>query len=298
MYFLSDLEHKLLVQRLLPQAREVGVSPELRGWEWYKPPLKPYHETFIPMYNVCSKYCDTGRDVYLRQVQKIEGESNYNITLGLAVHKTVSQAFSYAKKGLFEVKFEEWWVKNAEERLKKKVEPLTGIKERCKAAWDFVQASAKASYLNATSQQPYATKENLLASSIPFLTEHRLSGRLLGLSGLLGIDCYDYLHCIVFDIKVGIKDIKENLRLYPTGYALVLESNYEIPIDIGCTVYVTFRNTKVLIRRDLFIINDDLRSWWIEERDNKAKMVAEKIDPGIPKECWPNCMYIKICKLP
>ena len=31
MYFLSDLEHKLLINKLLPTAREVGVSSELRG---------------------------------------------------------------------------------------------------------------------------------------------------------------------------------------------------------------------------------------------------------------------------
>jgi len=36
-------------------------------------------------------------------------------------------------------------------------------------------------------------------------------------------------------------------------------------------------------------ISDDLRSWWIEERDKKAEMVYEEKDPGMA-ECERQCM--------
>ncbi|MEM3581363.1 MAG: hypothetical protein QXQ64_08940, partial [Candidatus Bathyarchaeia archaeon] len=38
LYFLSDVEHKYLLYQLLPTARDVGVSKELRGWSWHQPP--------------------------------------------------------------------------------------------------------------------------------------------------------------------------------------------------------------------------------------------------------------------
>ncbi|MFQ6074027.1 MAG: CRISPR-associated protein Cas4, partial [Candidatus Bathyarchaeia archaeon] len=58
MYFLSDLEHKYLVHKLLPTAREAGVSAELRGWSWHQPPLKPYYEDVkLPRMEICVSRC-------------------------------------------------------------------------------------------------------------------------------------------------------------------------------------------------------------------------------------------------
>ena len=133
-----------------------------------------------------------------------------------------------------------------------------------------------------------------MATAIPFLVEHRISGELLGLSGLLGIDCYDYLRNVVFDLKVA-DEAKDWFRLYPTGYAIVLESVYEIPVDVGCTVYVSFRENKLTVSTDLFFINDDMRSWWVEERDKKLEIVAQKKDPGFPNTCYEDCMYRAEC---
>ena len=47
--------------------------------------------------------------------------------------------------------------------------------------------------------------------------------------------------------------------------------------------------------RDLFFISDDLRSWWIEERDEKLKIVAQKNDPGLPNTCPEDCQYLREC---
>jgi len=90
-YFLSDVEHKYLLHQLLPVAREVGVNKELRGWSWFQPPLKPYYEDVkLPMYTVTSKYCPTGRDVYLRSVEKIRPKPTANVALGKMFHGVVS----------------------------------------------------------------------------------------------------------------------------------------------------------------------------------------------------------------
>jgi len=293
MFFLSDIDQKKLIKRILPKARKVGVSEELRGWSWYIAPLKPYHEdTLVPMYSVCSKYCPTGRDVYLNLVKRIKAKLNRKIILGAAIHETVRATLNAFIDG-DRLIFDEWY----DEVLKSK-----GVKEadeqvmrRSRMAWQLTQAACESRFLDASSRQPYASRRDVMATAVPFLVEHRISGELLGLSGLLRIDCFDYLRNIVFDIKVS-SEAPLWYRLYSTGYALVLESVYEIPVDVGCIVYVRFTKDNISVQRDLFFIGDDLRSWWIEERDEKLKMVAMKMDPGLPKKCSDDCIYVEACR--
>jgi CRISPR-associated protein Csa1 len=144
--------------------------------------------------------------------------------------------------------------------------------------------------------QPYASELDLLGTAVPFLVEHKLSGELLGLSGILSVDCFDYLRTIMFDLKVS--SLKEDWhRLYSLGYALVFESIHEVPIDICCTVYLNVKNGKISVYKDLFFANDELRQWWLEERDKKLEIVAERKDPGKPErsQCNEYCQYYNIC---
>jgi CRISPR-associated protein Csa1 len=292
MFFLSEIDQKKLNNQIMPKARKVGVSEDLRGWSWYKSPLKPYYEDArIPMYSVCSKYCPTGRDVYLNIVKRAKGKLSRKIKLGAAIHETVRtilNAFIERR----ELTFDEWYEgilnsKGVHDRNEI-------IRERSRSAWRLTQLACENRFMEGMSRQLYASTRDVMATTVPFLVEHRISGELLGLSGLLRIDCFDYLRNIVFDIKVS-DEAKDWYRLQPTGYALVLESIYEIPVDVGCTVYVRFRENKISVERDLFFISDDLRSWWIEERDEKLRMVVQKTDPGFPNMCYEECIYREAC---
>jgi CRISPR-associated protein Csa1 len=51
-----------------------------------------------------------------------------------------------------------------------------------------------------------------------------------------------------------------------------------------------------LVSKDLFFANNDLRSWWVEERDRKLEIIAQKKDPGMPNVCSENCIYRKSCR--
>jgi len=130
----------------------------------------------------------------------------------------------------------------------------------------------------------------VILTSMPFLVEHRLDGSLLGCSGIISVDCYDFLHNIVFDVKVG----EGRGRLYTTGYALVIESIYEIPVDIGCVVTLNFGES-LSITKDLHYIDANLRSQWIEERDRKAEIAFKEIDPGKAENCSRFCLYRSRC---
>ncbi len=292
MFFLSDIDQKKLINQILPKARKVGVSEDLRGWNWHRSPLKPYYEdTRVPMYSVCSKYCPTRRDVYMNIVRKAKGKPSRGVIQGAAIHETVRNALSSFIEGQ-NLTFDGWYDGVLDS---KQVEDRDSIvKEHSRSTWKLTSAACESRFMDWSSRQPYATKRDVMATALPFLIEHRITGELLGLSGLLRIDCFDYLRSIVFDIKVS-DEYADWYRLYPTGYALVLESVHEVPVDVGCTVYVRFRGDNMVVERDLFFINDDLRSWWIEERDEKLKLVSQKMDPGLPNVCPEGCIYRGDC---
>jgi len=291
-FYLSAQEQKYLINRILPTAREVGISPELRGWNWWKEPLKPYQPAQISMFSVCGKFCPTGRDVYLTYVERKPPKRTYEIMLGAITHNLLEYVFEEVRRGKFELSFEDWWRNELARRGQ--VEGAQQMEGCLRPLWDYLLTQTKSAYLEAKSSHPFATDSQLLAVAVPFLVEHKLDGSLLGLSGTLSVDCYDYLRHIIFDVKVG-GERRDFYRLYPTGYALVFESMYEVPVDVGCSIVLNFRDGKVQISRDLFFIGDDLRSWWIEERDRKQEMVAQKKDPGRAQNCPPSCMFLEVC---
>ena len=268
----------MLSINLRPKIRANPVPDELRGWNWHSPPLKPYYDVKLPMYLICSTYCKTARDVYLSMVEKVKGKENFSIILGKIVHETVANAIREAKKLNFDAKLN--------------VQENETIQRAANLVWDYTISACKSAFLKARAEQPYASEEDVIATSMPFLVEHRMDGSLLGCSGIVAVDCYDYLRNIVFDVKLTSSN---NMRLYTTGYALIIESLYEIPVDIGCTISISFRGDRMIISKDVYYIDATLRSCWIDERDKKAEIVYNQIDPGKPAECNPKCMFRSIC---
>jgi len=293
-FYLTVQDHKYLLNRILPLAREVGVSQELRGWSWWREPLKPYYPERISMFAVCGRFCESARDVYLMYVERKQPRRTREILLGASVHNMLEHLFTEARKGNLSPDFQAWWAKEAESK-KPELEDVGTFAPLLRSIWDVVTSQIAAAYHEARTSHPFATELDVIATAIPFLVEHKLSGSLLGLSGTLSVDCYDYLRHIVFDVKVG-GPRRDFYRLYPTGYALVIESLYEIPVDVGCSILLNFRNDRLVVDRDIFFIGDDLRNWWLEERDRKLELVAQKRDPGRSRECPSSCMFLEVCE--
>jgi CRISPR-associated protein Csa1 len=275
-YYLNEVELKYLTLNLRPASRLNPVPEELRGWNWHLPPLKPYYDVKLPMYLICGNYCPSGRDVYFTIVEKVKGEEEFPLALGKSVHYALAEAIRQAKRLNFDAKPPEF----KDERIDRAV----------KLVWDYTITACKSAFLKTRAEQPYASEEDVILTSMPFLVEHRLDGSLLGCSGIISVDCYDFLHNIVFDVKVG----EGRRRLYTTGYALVIESIYEIPVDIGCVVTLNFGES-LSITKDLHYIDANLRSQWIEERDRKAEIAFKEIDPGKAENCSRFCLYRSRC---
>ncbi len=255
--------------------------------------MKPYHDSIkLPMYTVGSKYCPTDRDVYLRYVEKVRPKIGANVALGKILHGVVSdclQAFLQRRN----LDFGSWWQTVRWDEIPEKPE---SVREPCGKVWDFIAKTCEARLAEVSSRQPYASELDLLASAVPFLIEHKISGELLGLSGILSVDCYDYLRAIMFDLKVG-SELRDWHRLSPVGYALVFESIHEVPVDICCVVCLSVENGKINVKKDLFFASDELRRMWQEERDRKLEIVAERKDPGKPErsQCSESCMFFNAC---
>lgn len=302
MYFLSDDERKKLLKGYLPRSREQGVAEELRGWSWHQPPLEPVYEVRLPLYQVAGKYCRNGRDVYLNRVEKRKANPNTAMQLGSLFHDLIVLILVRTKKLIYNYgvdKIDQMLSALAEVRseflhraepFQERIPDITGQVEQL-YSYEYYRISGRIREI--LSRQPYIGEDSLASQVVPFVLEQKLDGSFLGLSANLSSDAFVFSEPMIVDLKFGRRE--DFHRLTTTGYALVMEAIYEYPINIGCIVYCEFKNSRMHIQKDFHIINDELRQWFIEERDEKMRMIYDELDPGKGEHCYETCPYITYC---
>jgi len=302
MYFLSHEEQRYLMRRLLPQARANEVHPELRGWSWHQPPLLPVYEPCLALYEIAGQYCPTGRDVFLRRVLGHRPAPNAAMIAGRVLHQVVADLVLAAKHAIYAS-----GSAGCVAALLALIGPngalsdLDGLdadqravlRDQAQSLWAFEQRRIVARVEDVLSRQPHIGADSLAALALPVTVESRLDGRFLGLSSHLSADAFNFAEPMMVDLKFGAP--QRFHRLSTTGYALVMESLYEVPVNVGCIVYVRFRDGQVLIERDFHHLSDELRQEFIEARDERAQMVEEEMDPGAPAECPATCHCWSYC---
>lgn len=298
MYFLSVDEQDYLVRGVRRDARRQPVADELRGWSWPEPPLKPIYEAPLGMHEVAGKYCPTGRDVYLRRVMGENGLPNSQMRAGRAFHGVVADVLTRAKRLVYQhgsacIPHVARLVDTADsdEITALIVEPGFAGQVEVLRAYEVRRLVERLESVLAS--QPHVGADALTHLGIPVSVELKLDGRTLGLSQHLSVDAVNFSAGMVLDAKFGPREPFH--RFTTTGYALALESRYDVPIDIGCVVYVMFVEGRIVIERDLHIIGDELRQVFLDEREEKMRMVSEEIDPGYPPECRRDCPYLGTC---
>jgi CRISPR-associated protein Csa1 len=169
------------------------------------------------------------------------------------------------------------------------------VGENLRKLWSFEVSRIVSSIFAYLGKYRYLSEDSLINHALPFVVEHKLDGQYLGLSSNLSADAINMGGMLICDLKTGPK--KDFHRLSSTGYALVYESLYEVPINIGCTVYLSFPKNHPTphIERDFFIISDELRQWFIEERDQMQDMIFYERDPG-RCEAPGKCRYKEHCR--
>lgn len=301
MYFLNDVERKKLLKGYLPKSREQTIAEELRGWNWHQPPLEPVYEVILPLYQVAGKYCSNGRDLYLNRVEKRKSEANEAMQLGSLFHEFIVYLLVRTKKLIYQYGVKAELVlqelKNVLpeflERTKVLNEKIPGVKEKIEQLYSYEYYRITSRIQEILSRQLYIGEDSLAAQVVPFVLEQRLDGSFLGLSSNLSSDAFISSEPMIVDLKFGLP--QDFHRLTTTGYALVMEAIYEYPINIGCIVYGQFKNERLYIQKDFHVINDELRQWFVEERDDKMRLVYNEIDPGISDSCYEKCPYYSYC---
>ncbi|MDI6816617.1 MAG: type I-A CRISPR-associated protein Cas4/Csa1 [Actinomycetota bacterium] len=307
MYFPTEEERKDLTRGLLPKARKMVVADELRGWNWSEPPLEPVYDVKLALYEVAGYYCPTARDLYLKRVMGIEVAPNTAMVYGGVLHDVLASLIVAAKRAIYTKGIESVFEAleelrepdySALDRTSKHLngEELAELKQRVAIVWRN-QFNAILSQVDAAlARQPRLGVDSLVSLAIPISVEHNLDGTFLGLSSHLSTDAYRFYETTILDLKFDKP--RDFHRLTTTGYALVMESLYEYPINLGCIIYACFENGRLLIDKDYHVIDDELRQWFIEARDEKMRMVSEEIDPGMPEECdgdFGDCPYAGHC---
>jgi len=305
MYFLDGEEKKRLLRGLLPRSRQTVISEELRGWNWHQPPLQPIYDIKLAIFDIASRYCSTSREVYLRRVENVKTRKNKAMIDGLVIHKTVSKFLTQAKKLIYQNGIENWKsvyksLMNTDltilDELKLEIsgDDLKELERKAELIWNFEYVRIVSRVEEVLSRQPYIDEDSLVFHAIPVVVEQKLDGSFLGLSHKLSLDAFAVSTPVVFDIKYDIKRDFHPLGI--TGYAMVMEAVYEFPVDIGCIVYPSFKGDRIIVDRDFFIIDDEMRQNFVEERDERMRMVYEEIDPGVSENCYDTCPYIEECR--
>jgi CRISPR-associated protein Csa1 len=299
MFFLDEDEVRYVIRGLAPRARREGVAEELRGWRWDSAPLAPLYEAALDVAEVADQRCASGRDVYLRHVLGEEATLDEDGALERALQDAVC-ALVVRAKGLI---YEQGAL--AAESMRALPAPAVGslvgaepagtegVGAAVQLLWGFERRRIAARIEAALARQPRMAADALVAAALPVTVGRRLDGRYLGLAAHVAVDAVGFPEPVVFAIRVGAAAAWH--RLAPTGHALLLEGLHETPVNLGAIVYLRFADGQIAIERDLFVIDDELRQAFIDTRDERARLVEEEIDPGMPSACPEQCPHFARC---
>ncbi|MEM4591986.1 MAG: type I-A CRISPR-associated protein Cas4/Csa1 [Sulfolobales archaeon] len=269
------------IRRLYEWARNDPVDAELRGWSWDRPPLKPRAYLGLGVSEVASKYCPTRRDVWLRRKIGARAEATEPLLAGRLIHDAVSLALKEVARALAN----NIPPATAYLMLQNKWRILSPDPEHAKT----VEEAYKATLLINLGEAQYEQVING-SSQTPTMTEYKIDGTPIGLSQNLSVDIL--LENIIIDMKCA--QPRDFHKLTLAGYALALEAHSETPHDYGILVYISNNNGLKTAIRPVYISND-LRRWFIEERDEIIDMLLEDREPPRDVKCPEACPLTAVC---
>ncbi len=162
-----------------------------------------------------------------------------------------------------------------------------------KVLWDYVTNIYSAELDRAKSKFTNLTEDSLVSAVVPFYVEFPVDGALVGLSNSLRIDAFVPFIPLIAEMKSGKYRYSHELSL--AGYALAVESQYEVPVDFGYLCYVNVTEKEVKSNCKLIPISDALRSEFLEVRDKGLGILDSGVDPGVANDCEKECLFYKVC---
>jgi len=261
------------------------VEPSLRGWSWQYPPVRPRAFLGLSVYDVAS-YCPTRRDVWLRRVAGVRAQPSHAMRLGLEVHEAISSVVRAVRRYLHSPD-DVPRVYGVVGRLLRSRSSGCESRECVK----LVEGVGWLTYHTLVSEWLWSTSSSYLAPALLSLSEVRVDGTPLGLSGWLRVDAIP-LSNVVIDVKVGRRS--ENHELALSAYAMTLEASLEVPVDYGLLIYVNWNGGLGVEVRGVYV-GPDLRRAFIDSRDEVVDMLLSSREPPRAADCPSSCPYLGVC---
>ena len=261
------------------------VEPSLRGWSWQYPPVRPRAFLGLSVYDVAS-YCPTRRDVWLRRVAGVRAQPSHAMKLGLEVHEALSSVVRAVRRYLHSPD-DVPRVYGVVGRLLRSRSSGCESRECVK----LVEGVGWLTYHTLVSEWLWSTSSSYLAPALLSLSEVRVDGTPLGLSGWLRVDAIP-LSNVVVDVKVGRRS--ENHELALAAYAMTLEASLEVPVDYGLLIYVNWNGGLGVEVKGVYV-GPDLRRAFIDSRDEVVDMLLSSREPPKAADCPSSCPYLGVC---
>jgi len=269
-----------------------NVDEELRGWNWSEPPV--YSPSLSQVAVSELTYCSTLRNIYLK-VKGVKGELSKHVLYGSLIHMVYVTAIERIKSLIYSKD------KIDGSMLRVLMEDefytlLNNLKEEeavyAKVLWDYITNVYSAELDRVRSKFSGLTKDSLVSQVVPFYVEFPVDGSLLGLTNLR-VDAFIPHLPLIAEMKTGRYRYIHEVAL--AGYALAIESQYEIPVDYGYLCYVSVTEKEVKNNCKLVPISNTLRSEFLDLRDKGQDIIDKGVDPGIAKDCEKECIFYKVC---
>jgi len=314
MFFLNKADLDKRFKLLRGEYDKLGVSEELRGWNYDEPPVKPPSKSAtFGVSELAARYCPTLRDVYLKHVLRVKFPPSLKLIRGIILHYVASESISLVKRTIYEKglisgsqlveellpmtsEISKQALNKGRSVSKEITEEYYGVLEKeSNSFYRFLIVQAASRVDQALSKFPHLNVDSLVNHAIPPISERKVDGSLIGLSRELSIDIYNPPLAIA-DLKTG--EIRPFHKYAPVGYALALEADEGIEVNYGFTIYIKFlenRETPVVKLR-YYLLGDETRKEFLEIRDEAMNIVMEGYDPGFPENCPDYCPYYPVCK--
>jgi len=296
MVFLRDASSEKRIRFLRQNLQPIRI----RGWNWESHPVKPILNLGFGVSELVSRYCETMRDVYVRRVLGRRPNTTPLMLKGVVYHEAIFRALTDVKRFLFSNGIStghsiiQALLPNSDNRIAQLLKDVgvdnEGLRNDASLIYRFFVIQLAAEVDKALSMHPHIELDSLVFISLPSICERVVDGSFIGLGKQIRMDLLQ--EGIVIDIKTG--EPRDFHRLGPVGYALALEADSGMPIDIGAIMYVKVDKWP-LISYDIFELSDELRTEFLSLRDEASAIVANSEDPGRPSNCSESCPFWEVC---
>lgn len=257
----------MLPDSVWERARALGAAEliaELRGW---RSDVVGPRRSFTPAASELASPCPTRRDVYLSRVLGLRPPDSQLLRAGAALHAAFLEPFRAALRSGFLV----------EELAARKARVLRGLsgqlRRRAAEAFD-VAASLAASWL-------------FSGRRLPLAVEPELPGSPIGLSGVVRPDLVLGLAPVDFVLGDGSRKL-----VSLAAYAMALEAAALAPVNFGVVVSLSWDGR---FEWRVALVDDELRRAALDARDEVARIVEERDDPGRAESCPRLCPWRGTC---